>query len=96
MEIGPVVVADFNGDGKLDVGVGAYDFFAVARGNGNLTFQPQQVFAASARPLTVGTGVNSTSVSNGIAVGDFQKSGRSDVVLTSGLGVARLYNVTPK
>ena len=41
---GPVVVADFNADGKPDVGVGTIGHFVVARGNGNETFQPQQVF----------------------------------------------------
>jgi hypothetical protein len=76
--------------------VGAWDFFAVAPGNGDLTFQPQQVFAASAGPLTVGTGTKAITVANGIAVADFLKDGKPDVALTSGLGVARLYNVTPK
>jgi FG-GAP-like repeat len=94
---GPIVVADFNGDGKPDVGVAANGFFLVSRGNGDRTFQrPEQVFAADSVATPVGTGTSARSVANGVAVADFQKDGRPDVVLTSGLGVARLYNVTPK
>ena len=94
---GPIVVADFNGDGKPDVGVGANGFFLVSRGNGDHTFQnPEQVFAADSVATPVGTGTSAKSVANGVAVADFQKDGRPDVVLTSGLGVTRLYNVTPK
>jgi hypothetical protein len=93
---GPVVVADFNGDGKPDIGVGTIGHFAVALGNGDETFQPQQLFTVdnSQETITPTTGTT-TVVPSGIAVGDFLKDGKTDVMLTSGLGVARLYNATP-
>jgi FG-GAP-like repeat len=90
---GPVVVADFNGDGKPDIGVGTIGHFAVALGNGDETFQPQQLFTAdNFQDSTTGT---TTVVPSGIVVADFLKDGKMDVALTSGLGVARLYNATP-
>ena len=95
--IGPVVVADFNGDGKPDVGAGMVGRFAVARGNGNETFQPQQLFTADdyTSSLFIPSFNTNFTVSNGIAYGDFLKDGKVDVMLTSGLGVTRLYNATP-
>ena len=94
---GPVVVADFNADGKPDVGVGTIGHFVVARGNGNETFQPQQVFTVDnyLENFYDPTSATTTVVPSGIAYGDFLKDGKVDVMLTSGLGVARLYNATP-
>jgi hypothetical protein len=93
---GPVVVADFNGDGKVDIGAGTINHFAVALGNGDETFQPQQLFTADIADQVYfdSTGQISKIVNGGIAVGDFLKDGKPDVVLTSALGVARLYNAT--
>lgn len=97
-EFGPVVLGDFNGDGKFDVGVGAFGYFAVARGNGNDTFQPQQVFTANLNPQALSNPSSNipTLVPGGVAVADFNRDGRTDVVLSSGVGIARLYNLTPK
>jgi hypothetical protein len=93
---GPVVIGDFNGDGNPDVGFGTYGHFAVALGNGDETFQPQQLFTVDNYPATYyGNGVPTMILSSGIVVGDFLKDGKTDVMLTSGLGVARLYNSTP-
>jgi FG-GAP-like repeat len=89
---GPVVVADFNGDGKVDIGAGTINHFAVALGNGDETFQPQQLFTAD-----IGNQVYTDSTGpGGIVVGDFLKDGKPDVVMTSGLGVTRRYNATPQ
>ncbi len=94
---GPVVVADFNGDGKVDIGAGTINHFAVALGNGDETFQPQQLFTADIanQVYTDSTGRVSKVVPGGIVVADFLKDGKPDVALTSPLGVARLYNATP-
>jgi hypothetical protein len=94
---GPVVVGDFNHDGKPDVGVGTPGHFVVALGNGDETFQPQQIFTVDNYAQDYyNTSTNvTTTVPSGIVVGDFLKDGKVDVMLTSGLGVARLYNSTP-
>jgi FG-GAP-like repeat len=94
---GPVVVADFNGDGKVDIGAGTIGHFAVAPGNGDETFQPQQLFTADIanQVYYVSTGQVSRVVPAGVVVADFLKDGKPDVALTSSLGVARLYNATP-
>jgi hypothetical protein len=98
VESGQVVIADFNGDGKADVGVGSPGHFVVSRGNGDGTFQPQQDFTVadsnyleSLENLEFGQ-----AMPGQIAVADFTRDGRLDVVLTSGLGVSRLYNVTAR
>ena len=95
---GPVVLADFNGDGKLDVGVGGFGYFAVVRGNGDDTFQPLQFFTADSGPQALFSPSSNTPtlVPGGVAVADFNRDGKPDAVLTSGLGVARLYNMTTK
>ncbi len=92
---GPVVVADFNGDGKPDLGVGTANHFAVVLGNGDDTFQPQQLFTVDNYQENINSPAGTTTVvPSGIAVADFLKDGKPDVALTSGLGVARLYNAT--
>ncbi|MCA9298827.1 MAG: VCBS repeat-containing protein, partial [Phycisphaerales bacterium] len=53
-----VAVADFNGDGALDIAVAclADDVFGVLLGNGDGTFQPEQIFDAHAGPRHFTTG----------------------------------------
>ena len=71
-----VVVADFNGDGKLDVAVADYGNpstgdnggVIVLLGNGDGTFQPA---------ISVNAGKNPIS----IAVGDFNNDGKEDLVI---------------
>jgi hypothetical protein len=58
---GPVVVADFNGDGKLDVAVSTGSAIDVFLGNGNGTFQAPRVFNLGSvfiQNLAVGTFVH--------------------------------------
>ena len=77
---GPVVIADFNGDGKPDVGV-TDPFsgqFAVAPGNGDATFGPTAVFSA----------VNNAV---GIATADFDGNKLPDVMMSGADGITRLY-----
>jgi hypothetical protein len=92
-EIGPVTFADFNGDGNKEIGIGAIDKFVVAQDTGDLWFT-DQTFATASLPL--GLEPNFVANANGIAVADFNNDGRPDVVLTSGLGISRLYNITPR
>jgi sugar lactone lactonase YvrE len=77
----PVVAGDFNGDGKLDLAVGIggisgnNDGVSVLAGNGNGTFNP---------PSSVQTATDTTATS--IQVGDFNRDGHPDVVLTDSNG----------
>jgi hypothetical protein len=71
-----VAVADFNGDGKLDMAVSVYSIFTtftdvnILLGNGDGTFTPGPTF-----PLT-GQNVNNA------AVGDFNGDGKPDLALS--------------
>ncbi len=72
--LGPIVVADFNGDGKLDLaatGGGVY------LGNGDGTFKAPALFNMCG-------GANSGEGANSIATGDFNKDGRVDLVTAGG------------
>jgi hypothetical protein len=66
-----LALADFDGDGKLDVASGAGDFLLL--GNGDGTFQS---------PLLLGSGSGS-----GIALGDFNRDGKPDLVAGGGVNV---------
>lgn len=67
---GPFVVADFNGDGKMDVAGPATpdaNFVAVSLGNGDGTLQPAMTFAVGSFPP------------RSVAVGDFNGDGKLDL-----------------
>jgi FG-GAP-like repeat/FG-GAP repeat len=66
-----VVVADFNGDGKLDLAVAAGSIL-VMLGNGDGTFQ---------------AGLRSSVSANLMAVGDFNGDGKPDLVLSENVSV---------
>lgn len=83
---GHVVLADFNHDGIVDIGIASADQFAVALGTGGGKFNSQNnpTFL-----IDLGDGVNPAA---GMAVADFNGDGRPDVVLTNAQGISRLYN----
>jgi hypothetical protein len=66
-------VADFNGDGKLDVAVSNDDdqTVGVLLGNGDGTFQPAQTYSSGA------------GLPQAIAVGDFNGDGKVDIVVAN-------------
>jgi hypothetical protein len=69
-----VVVGDFNGDGKLDVAVGAdNNTVSVLLGNGDGTFTTQPAMSVGASPISV-------------AVGDFNGDGKLDLAVANGGG----------
>lgn len=74
----PVIIADFNGDGKPDLAWLAATkslntYLAVSLGNGDGTFQP-----ALLQVITAGSG--------SMAAADFNEDGATDIVISSGLG----------
>jgi hypothetical protein len=68
-----VAVADFNGDGNLDLAItnARADNVGIYLGNGNGTFQPPQTFATAGWPVSVG-------------VGDFNHDGNLDLAVGGG------------
>src|SRR6266511_2449891 len=68
-----VAIADFNGDGKLDLAVANTDTdnVSVLLGNGNGTFSSAQNFAAGDGPQSV-------------AIGDFNGDGKRDLAVANG------------
>jgi FG-GAP-like repeat len=78
----PVVVADLNRDGKLDLVVANEDSLGVLMGNGDGTFQTA---AVTATPTELDSGEGS------LAIGDFNGDGRLDVA-SGAAGVLLLGN----
>jgi hypothetical protein len=78
-----VAVADFNGDGKLDIATASKgtDQVAILTGNGDGTFNTPVVFAA-------GQGVS------GIGVADFNGDGKPDIIVGGDFSLALLLNST--
>jgi len=71
--LGPIVTADFNGDGKLDVAVAAYEGneLYILLGNGDGTF-------GTPTTITVGNDPNA------IVAGDFNNDGKLDLAIANG------------
>jgi hypothetical protein len=83
---GGVVLADFNHDGIVDIGIAGGEQFAMALGTGGGAFSTQ---ADLTFPIDLGDGVNPAA---GMAVADFNGDGWPDVVITNSQGISRLYN----
>jgi hypothetical protein len=64
---GKVGVADFNGDGKVDLAVPSGGGFAILLGDGKGGFGPQQLYASA--------------FADSVVVGDFNGDGRADLAL---------------
>ena len=65
-----IVSGDFNGDGKVDLAVGANGSTAgILLGNGNGTFKPVKTFAYPSFSATL------------VVAGDFNQDGRPDLAL---------------
>jgi hypothetical protein len=81
--LGPVITADFNGDGKLDVVYQSGDLFLLL-GNGDGSFQAPLTY-----PLSQALGGNTVSV---LLAADFNRDGKMDLaVITAVPGLASAY-----
>jgi sugar lactone lactonase YvrE len=82
----PIVAGDFNRDGKLDLAVGfggateSRDVVTILTGNGDGTFNS-----------SASTPANTSNTASSIQVGDFNRDGFPDVVLTDSNGNAVVY-----
>jgi hypothetical protein len=80
-------VADFNGDGKLDLAaLTPYNGVFIFLGNGDGTFQPAVGYS------TVDPNHTNQSTAYGMAVGDLNGDGKMDIAVTESAGMAVLLN----
>ena len=80
-------VADFNGDGKLDLAaLTPYNGVFIFMGNGDGTFQPAVGYS------TVDPNHSNEYTATGMAVGDLNGDGKIDIAVTEGAGMAVLLN----
>jgi hypothetical protein len=87
-EMGSVVIADLNNDGKMDFAVGAGFGIAIALGNGDGTFQPITIVVPS------GAGINGAWTLSAVAA-DFDGDGNVDLVLRPEGGEAAALAILP-
>jgi hypothetical protein len=78
--IGPkaLAIGDFNGDGNLDIVTVNQNDYSVLLGNGDGTFQKPLIFTL---PKVIAGQVSQTAT--GVAVGDFNRDGKLDLVVTA-------------